>query len=44
MNIILDAGTPEEKGKNNVKLMIGNITELAKCTVAASAELDTNKV
>ena len=41
--VILDAGTPEEKEMiaANVKVMIGNITELAKCAVAV---LNRNKV
>lgn len=40
--VILDAGTPEEKEiiAANVKVMIGNITELAKCAVAV---LNKNK-
>ena len=40
--VILDAGTPEEKEMiaANVKVMIGNITELAKCAVAV---LNKNK-
>ena len=41
--VILDAGTPEEKEMiaANVKVMISNITELAKCAVAV---LNRNKV